>query len=212
MQLLSGRNRWFQAIVLTTSQAPTPKGELLSLFQIQELKTSQLRRCSRGKRRGSASPTAPELHFPLCCSASALTQALCLPKTPRGGSCSHLPAPGTSQGRGKGKAGEGWNSSEGKQSSQCLSATPKPLLRPKPGVSASQNNPGTGSSSWNSSPWEPLPWWAQPTTPHSLHVHKFLQNTQNLPSPRSCTSPATGNNQPVQPQPKIKTLLKAVTC
>lgn len=145
MQLLSGRNRWFQAIVLTTSQAPTPKGELLSLFQIQELKTSQLRRCSRGKRRGSASPTAPELHFPLCCSASALTQALCLPKTPRGGSCSHLPAPGTSQGRGKGKAGEGWNSSEGKQSSQCLSTTPKPLLRPKPGVSASQNTQAQGA-------------------------------------------------------------------
>lgn len=130
---------------MTTSQAPTPKGELLSLFQIQELKTSQLRRCSRGKRRGSASPTAPELHFPLCCSASALTQALCLPKTPRGGSCSHLPAPGTSQGCGKGKAGEGWNSSEGKQSSQCLSTNPKPLLRPKPGVSASQNTQAQGA-------------------------------------------------------------------
>lgn len=145
MQLLSGRNRWFQAIVLTTSQAPTPKGELLSLFQTQELKTSQLRRCSRWKRRGSAGPTAPQLHFAHCCSASALTQALSLPKTPRGGSCSHLPAPGMSQGPGKGKAGKAWNSSEGKQSSQCLSTNPKLLLRPKPGVSASQNTQAQGA-------------------------------------------------------------------
>lgn len=43
MQLLGGRNRWLQAIVLTTSQAATPKGELLSLFQIPGLKTSRLR-------------------------------------------------------------------------------------------------------------------------------------------------------------------------
>lgn len=58
---------------------PPPKGELRSLFQIQELKTSQLRRCSWGKLRGSASPRAPELHFSslLLC----LIQGLCLPKT-----------------------------------------------------------------------------------------------------------------------------------
>lgn len=210
MQLLSGRNRWFQAIVLTTSQAPTPKGELLSLFQIQELKTSQLRRCSRGKRRGSASPTAPELHFPLCCSASALTQALCLPKTPRGGSCSHLPAPGTSQGRGKGKAGEGWNSSEGKQSSQCLSTNSKPLLRPKPGVSASQNTQAQGAVLGIPAPGRCC---AMVGTAHDPSLPSCPQVPAKHPKPpRSCTSPATGNNQPVQPQPKIKTLLKAVTC
>lgn len=205
MQLLSGRNRWFQAIVLTTSQAPTPKGELLSLFQIQELKVSQLR-LLWGKLRQSHSPSAALCPLLLCL---ALPKGLCLPKAPKAAPAAICP-PQEQPGLREGRAGQACNSSEATQSSQCLSTNPKPLLRPKPGVSASQNSQAQGAVLGIPAP-RSLCHGGHSAQP-SLHVLEFLQNTQNLPSPSSCTSPATGNNQPVQSQPKIQTLLKAGTC